>query len=151
VVQRNVFNVFSFMVVAGLLVSVCASAALILYYGLITKVHVSHIIVYARRDLILHTLAFTCLALPAFLLFTSKMRVVMWCLAFGVALELAQLGSFDREASMTDVGADAVGIGLAALIFWWLSRWSVNSTATSQTGTKVPALMASASRIRVWR
>ena len=94
------------------------SAALIIEYGLVSKFHVDANAFHpVRRDLALHAGAFTGLTLPALCLFRPKLPILSGCLGFGVMLEVAQYFSTDREPSLADVGADAVGIALAALLY----------------------------------
>ena len=108
----------SFPVVLGLYLSLVTSAALIVEYGLVSKFHVDANAFYPiRRDLALHAMAFTGLTLPALCLFRPKLPVLVACLGFGVMLEVAQYFTPDREPSLADVAADAVGILVAAVLY----------------------------------
>jgi VanZ family protein len=49
--------------------------------------------------------------------------VLLALLAFGAAIELLQLQLPNRSGEWTDLGADAIGIGLGALLaLQWLRR-----------------------------
>jgi VanZ family protein len=69
---------------------------------------------FPRIDLVLHMLAFACLAILAFVLFGLRVQVVVVMLAAGAAIELAQAFEPAREASFADMIANAAGIALAA-------------------------------------
>ena len=113
----------SFPVVLGLYFALVTSAALIIEYGLVSKFHVEANAFYPlRRDLVLHAIAFASLTLPALCLFRPKLPVLLACLGFGVMLEAAQFFTPDREPSLADVAADAVGIVVAALLYRLLKQ-----------------------------
>jgi VanZ family protein len=52
-----------------------------------------------------------------------RLSVLLALLAFGAAIELVQLQIPNRSGEWTDLGADAIGIGLGALLaLLWLRR-----------------------------
>jgi len=53
----------------------------------------------------------------------ARLAVLLALLAFGGAIELLQLQVPNRSGEWGDLGADAIGIGLGALLAgWWLRR-----------------------------
>jgi VanZ family protein len=77
-------------------------------------------------DKLNHVGAFAALAFAGLFTFRAKTRPVFWVsfllLAFGVAIEIAQLYVPGRYAELEDVLADAIGIGLGLLIADQLAR-----------------------------
>ena len=77
---------------AALWLAMFCSLALIINYGLLSLPPVTWLMaVYPRADLVLHLLAFACLAVMAFALFGTHGRVVLALLAAGAAIELLQM------------------------------------------------------------
>ena len=78
-------------------------------------------------DKLNHTTAFAALAVCAVFGWRSEraaaLAVLLALLAFGGAIELLQLQVPNRSAEWADLGADAIGIGLGALLAaLWLRR-----------------------------
>lgn len=78
-------------------------------------------------DKLNHTAAFAALAVCAVFGWRSeraaRLAVLLALLAFGGAIELLQLQVPNRSAEWADLGADAIGIGLGALLAaLWLRR-----------------------------
>ena len=78
-------------------------------------------------DKLNHLVAFATLALCAVFGWRSsraaRLGVLLALLAFGGAIELVQLQVPNRTGEWADLGADALGIGLGALVAWlWLRR-----------------------------
>jgi len=78
-------------------------------------------------DKLNHVFAFAALAVCAVFGWRSsraaQLAVLLALLAFGGAIELLQLQVPNRSGEWSDLGADAVGIGLGALLAWlWLRR-----------------------------
>jgi len=77
-------------------------------------------------DKLNHLAAFAALALCAVFGWRSsrasrRLGVLLALLAFGGAIELVQLQVPNRSGEWGDLGADALGIGLGALLAWlWL-------------------------------
>ena len=77
-------------------------------------------------DKLNHLAAFAALALCAVFGWRSspasrRIVVLLGLLAFGGAIELVQLQVPNRSGEWSDLGADALGIGLGALLAWlWL-------------------------------
>lgn len=91
-----------------------SSLGLIANFGLLAPPPVTWLeLAIPRADLVLHLLAFACLAIVAFVLFGVRVRVVVAMLAAGAAIELVQAFEPGREASFADMMANAAGIALA--------------------------------------
>jgi VanZ family protein len=79
-------------------------------------------------DKLNHVAAFAALAVCAVFGWRSsraaRLLVLLALLAFGAAIELMQLQLPNRAGEWTDLGADAIGIGLGALLalFWLRHR-----------------------------
>jgi VanZ family protein len=78
-------------------------------------------------DKLNHVAAFAALAVCAVFGWRSsraaRLSVLLALLAFGAAIELVQLQLPNRSGEWTDLGADAIGIGLGALLaMLWLRR-----------------------------
>jgi len=78
-------------------------------------------------DKLNHVAAFAALAVCAVFGWRSsraaRLSVLLALLAFGAAIELLQLQLPNRSGEWTDLGADAIGIGLGALLaMLWLRR-----------------------------
>jgi VanZ family protein len=78
-------------------------------------------------DKLNHVLAFAALGLCAVFGWRSsrvaRLAVLLALLAFGGAIELLQLHVPNRSGEWGDLAADAIGIGLGALLAWsWLRR-----------------------------
>jgi VanZ family protein len=78
-------------------------------------------------DKLNHVAAFSALAVCAVFGWRSsraaRISVLLSLLAFGGAIELLQLQLPNRSGEWTDLGADAIGIGLGALLaLQWLRR-----------------------------
>jgi VanZ family protein len=76
-------------------------------------------------DKLNHVFAFAALAVCAVFGWRSshaaRLAVLLALLAFGGAIELVQLQVPNRSGEWSDLGADAIGIGLGALLAWlWL-------------------------------
>lgn len=100
---------------AALWLAMACSLALITNYGLLSPPPVTWLeLAFPRADLLLHGLAFACLAILAFALFGVKARAVMAMLAAGAVIELLQALEPPREPSFMDMMANAAGIALAA-------------------------------------
>jgi VanZ family protein len=85
-------------------------------------------------DKLNHVVAFAALALCAVFGWrgspgAARLAVLLALLAFGGAIELLQLQVPNRSGEWTDLGADAIGIGLGALFAWlWLQRRRTRKT-----------------------
>lgn len=102
---------------ALLWLAMLCSLALIIYFGLLSRPPVTWLMVaHPRADLVLHLLAFACLAIIAFALFGIYGRVVLALLAAGAAIEILQMLAPPREPSLLDMLANAAGIALAAAV-----------------------------------
>jgi VanZ family protein len=78
-------------------------------------------------DKLNHAVAFAVLAVCAVFGWRSsraaRLAVLLALLAYGGAIELLQRLVPNRSAEWNDLGADAIGIGLGALLAWlWLRR-----------------------------
>jgi VanZ family protein len=78
-------------------------------------------------DKLNHVAAFAALGLCALLGWRSpraaRLSAMLALLAYGAAIELLQLQVPNRSAEWADLGADAIGIGLGALLaLFWLRR-----------------------------
>jgi VanZ family protein len=78
-------------------------------------------------DKLNHVAAFTALAVCAVFGWRSssaaRLAVLLALLAFGGAIELLQLQVPGRSGEWTDLGADAIGIGMGAMLaLLWLRR-----------------------------
>ena len=76
-------------------------------------------------DKLNHVTAFAALAVCAVFGWRSsraaRLAMLLALLAFGGAIELVQLQVPNRSGEWSDLGADAIGIGLGALLAWlWL-------------------------------
>lgn len=74
-----------------------------------------------------HLVAFAALALCAFLGWrggrAARVAVLLLLLAYGGAIEVLQMQVPNRQAEWGDLLADALGIGLGAVLaLWWLQR-----------------------------
>lgn len=104
---------------ATIIVSMC----LIIKFGLFSKPPLSWLFhKLSRTDLVLHAVAFAGLALPAFVLFRPMIKTAVGIFALGAGLELVQWASTSREASMSDLMANGLGIALAAFAIVTLRR-----------------------------
>lgn len=76
----------------------------------------------------LHLLAFSYLSTALFAAHFQRgplLAVVLWMLAFGVAIEVAQLFIEGRSSNFGDIAVDAGGIALGAAIYCALARFKV--------------------------
>ena len=102
---------------------IAVSISFIIHFGLFSKPPLSWLLLgLSRFDLVLHTIAFTSLAIPAFMLFGSMFRTAVSIFALGAGLELAQWMTMSREASIPDLAANGLGIACAAFIVTMLKR-----------------------------
>lgn len=102
---------------------IAVSISFIIHFGLFSKPPLSWFVPgLSRFDLVLHAIAFACLAVPAFILFRSVCRTAVSIFALGAGLELAQWMTMSREASIPDLAANGLGIAFAAFIVAVLKR-----------------------------
>lgn len=96
---------------------------LIIHFGLFSKPPKFPLMYeLSRFDLVLHCLAFANLSASAFMLFQPMIRVGLGILVLGIVLELSQWASTSRDASVSDLAANALGIVFAAVIVGMLKR-----------------------------
>ena len=102
---------------------VLLSIGIIILFGLLTRPTMAWL---SRElllpDLLLHIIAFTSLAMPAFLLFRPMIKAAVGIFVMGVGLELAQWVTKLGEGSVIDLAANATGIALAGLVIVLLKR-----------------------------
>lgn len=99
------------------------SVSSIIHFGLFSKPPLSWFLLgLSRFDLVLHAMAFACLAIPAFMLFRPMFTTAVSIFALGAGLELAQWMTMSREASIADLAANLLGIACAAFIVVILKR-----------------------------
>ena len=102
---------------------IAVSISFIIHFGLFSKPPLSWFLLgLSRFDLVLHAIAFACLAVPAFMLFRSMYRPAVSIFALGAGLELAQWVTTSRETSIPDLAANGLGIVLAAFFVAMLKR-----------------------------
>ena len=102
---------------------IAVSTSFIIHFGLFSKPPLSWLLSgLSRFDLVLHAIAFACLAVPAFMLFRSTYRIAVSIFALGAGLELVQWIATSREASVPDLAANGLGIVLAAFFVAMLKR-----------------------------
>lgn len=102
---------------------IAVSISFIIHFGLFSKPPLSWLLLgLARFDLVLHAVAFACLALPSFMLFRSMFMTAVSIFALGAALEAAQWMTTSREASIADISANCLGIACAGLTVVLLKR-----------------------------
>ena len=100
-----------------------ANLGFVIHFGLFSRPPLSpHVLELWRFDLILHCMAFAGLSIPALMLFRSMVRTGLGIFLLGFGLELAQWVSASRQASLSDLGANAAGIVLAAFIIVMLRK-----------------------------
>ncbi len=99
------------------------SLSFIIHFGLFSAHPLSPLMRdLSRLDLVLHCIAFASLSIPVFLLFRSIIRAAAGLFLLGFGLELTQWVWTSREASTTDLAANATGIVLAVLIVLMLKK-----------------------------
>ena len=102
---------------------IAVSISFIIHFGLFSRPPLSWFLLgLSRFDLVLHAIAFACLAVPAFILFRSVYGTAVSIFALGAGLELAQWMTMSREASIPDLAANGLGIAFAAFIVAGLKR-----------------------------
>jgi len=104
-------------------VIVLVSISLIIQFGLLSRPTMSWLVRgLSLPDLMFHIIAFTSLAMPAFLLFRPMIKAAVGIFVMGVGLELAQWVTKLGEGSVIDLAANATGIALTALVIVLLKR-----------------------------
>ena len=102
---------------------IAVSISFIIHFGLFSKPPLSWLLLgLSRFDLVLHAVAFACLALPSFMLFRSMFTTAVSIFALGAALEAAQWMTTSREASIAAISANCLGIACAGLTVALLKR-----------------------------
>ena len=102
---------------------VLVSISLIIQFGLFARPAMAWLVRgLLLPDLLFHIIAFTSLAMPAFLLFRPMMKTAVGVFVLGAGLELAQGITKFGEVSVIDLAANATGIGLAASVIVLLKR-----------------------------
>ena len=102
---------------------IAVSISFIVHFGLFSKPPLSWLLLgLSRFDLVLHAVAFACLAIPSFMLFRSMFTTAVGIFALGAGLEMAQWTTISREASIADLAANCLGIACAAFIVVMLKR-----------------------------
>ena len=111
------------LVLVFLWVIVLVSISLIIQFGLFARPTMALLVRgLLLPDLLFHIIAFTSLAMPAFILFPPMMKTAVGVFALGGGLELAQWITKFGEVSVIDLAANATGIGLAASVIVLLKR-----------------------------
>jgi len=99
------------------------SISLIIQFGLFARPTMAWLVRgLLLPDLLFHIIAFTSLAMPAFILFRPMMKTAVGVFVLGAGLELAQWITKFGEVSVIDLAANATGIGLAASVIVLLKR-----------------------------
>ena len=104
-------------------VMIAVSISFIIHFGLFSKPPMSRFLFGLYRfDLLLHAIAFACLAMPAFVLFRPMYRTALCIFAMGAGLEVAQWMTMSRDASIPDLAANGLGIFIAAVFIAVLKK-----------------------------
>jgi len=102
---------------------IAMSVSFILHFGLFSKPPLSWLLLgLSRFDLVLHAIAFACLAIPSFMLFRPMFPTAVSVFTLGAGLEMAQWMTISREASILDLTANGLGIMFAALFVAMLKK-----------------------------
>jgi hypothetical protein len=101
----------------GLLGGLVLGLAGVSYYGLVSDRPLpDHRLIVGFNDIVLHVLAFAGVGTLAFVLFQPMVRVAAGLLGLGIALEALQVFSAAHEMALSDIVANGIGIGTAAVL-----------------------------------